>query len=70
MSQDYKNTLNLPQTDFSMQAGLPKKEPVMLEKWEQDGIYDKLMKKNEGKPRFVCMTALHMPMVTSIWVLH
>ncbi len=36
-----------------MQAGLPKKEPVMLEKWEQDGIYDKLMKKNEGKPRFV-----------------
>lgn len=53
MSQDYKNTLNLPQTDFSMQAGLPKKEPVMLEKWEQDGIYDKLMKKNEGKPRFV-----------------
>ena len=53
MSQDYKNTLNLPQTDFSMQAGLPKKEPAMLEKWEQDGIYDKLMKKNEGKPRFV-----------------
>ena len=53
MSQDYKNTLNLPQTDFSMQAGLPKKEPVILEKWEQDGIYDKLMKKNEGKPRFV-----------------
>ncbi len=52
MSQDYKNTLNLPQTDFSMQAGLPKKEPVMLEKWEQDGIYDKLMKKNEGKATF------------------
>ena len=25
MSQDYKNTLNLPQTDFSMQAGLPKR---------------------------------------------
>ena len=54
MSQDYKNTLNLPQTDFSMQAGLPKKEPVMLEKWERDGASDdKLMKKNEGKPRFV-----------------
>ncbi len=53
MSQDYKNTLNLPQTDFSMQAGLPKKEPVMLEQWEQAGIYDKLMQKNEGKPRFV-----------------
>ena len=35
-----------------MQAGLPKKEPVMLEKWEQDGIYDKLMKKNEGQATF------------------
>ncbi len=53
MSQDYKNTLNLPKTDFSMQAGLPKKEPIILEKWEQAGIYEKLMKKNEGKPRFI-----------------
>ncbi len=53
MAQDYKNTLNLPQTDFSMQAGLPKKEPVMLKAWEEDRIYDKLMQKNEGKPRFV-----------------
>ena len=68
MSQDYKNTLNLPQTDFSMQAGLPKKEPVMLEKWEQDGIYDKL--RMSASHVLYCMTALHMPMVTSIWVLH
>lgn len=53
MPQDYKNTLNLPQTEFSMQAGLPKKEPVLLAQWEQNDIYGKLMKKNEGKPRYV-----------------
>ena len=34
MSQDYNSTLNLPKTDFPMRAGLPKSEPVMLEKWE------------------------------------
>lgn len=53
MAQDYKKTLNLPETEFAMQAGLPKREPAMLEQWEKDGIYEKLMKKNEGKPVFV-----------------
>lgn len=50
---DYKNTLNLPKTKFPMQAGLPKREPSMLEKWQEDNIYDKLMKKNEGRPMYV-----------------
>ena len=53
MAQDYKKTLNLPETEFAMQAGLPKREPVMLEQWEKDGIYETLMKKNEGKPLFI-----------------
>ena len=53
MAQDYKKTLNLPETEFAMQAGLPKREPVMLEQWEKDGIYEKLMQKNDGKPLFV-----------------
>ena len=53
MAQDYKKTLNLPETDFAMQAGLPKREPGMLEQWEKDGIYEKLMEKNESKPLFV-----------------
>ena len=39
---DYKSTLNLPKTDFAMQAGLPKKEPVMLEKWYEDKVYEKM----------------------------
>ncbi|ETX14003.1 isoleucyl-tRNA synthase [Roseivivax halodurans JCM 10272] len=39
---DYKDTLNLPQTDFPMRAGLPKREPGWLERWEEIGIYDRL----------------------------
>lgn len=50
---DYKSTLNLPKTDFSMQAGLPKREPEMLAHWEENKTYEKLMKKNEGKPLYV-----------------
>ncbi|MBQ9097085.1 MAG: isoleucine--tRNA ligase [Clostridia bacterium] len=50
---DYGKTLNLPQTEFSMRANLPQKEPQILEKWEENKIYDELMKRNEGKPSYV-----------------
>ncbi len=53
MAQDYKNTLNLPKTDFPMQAGLPKREPERLAKWEEENVYEKLMEKNDGKPLYV-----------------
>ena len=33
---DYSKTLNLPKTDFSMRAGLPQKEPVMVKKWDEE----------------------------------
>ena len=50
---DYNQTVHLPQTDFPMRAGLPKREPELLNgKWEVE-TYHKLMKKNEGKPKFV-----------------
>ena len=49
---DYNKTLNLPQTEFPMRAGLPNREPGMLENWEKMDLYNELMKKNEGKPRF------------------
>ena len=49
----YNKTVHLPQTDFPMRAGLPKREPELLNgKWEVE-TYHKLMKKNEGKPKFV-----------------
>ena len=50
---DYSSTLNLPKTDFSMRAELPKKEPVILEKWLAEDIYHKQLKANEGHKRFV-----------------
>lgn len=53
MSQDYNSTLNLPKTEFPMRAGLPKSEPVTLKNWEDEKIYENLMKINEGKPLFV-----------------
>ncbi|NVK15656.1 MAG: class I tRNA ligase family protein, partial [Rhodobacteraceae bacterium] len=42
---DYKDTLNLPKTDFPMRAGLPKREPAWLERWAEIGVYDKLREK-------------------------
>ena len=39
---DYKDTLNLPQTAFPMKAGLPRKEPEMLKKWQEIKLYDKI----------------------------
>ncbi len=49
---DYNKTINLPKTDFPMRAGLPKREPEMLKRWEAEDIYHELLKKNEGKPLF------------------
>ena len=53
MPQDYNQTLNLPQTDFQMRAALPQREPEMLKEWEENKRYEKLIKKNEGKPLYV-----------------
>jgi len=42
---DYKDTLNLPETDFPMRAGLPKREPEWLARWEKMDIYGRLRDK-------------------------
>lgn len=49
---DYNKTINLPKTAFPMRAGLPAREPGMLEQWNALDIYHALLEKNEGKPRF------------------
>ena len=46
MAQDYNQTLNLPQTEFAMRGNLPKREPDMLNAWEEADLYQKLMEKN------------------------
>ncbi len=53
MSQDYNKTLNLPNTEFPMRAGLPQSEPITLKKWDDNDVYGKLMEKNAGKPMFI-----------------
>lgn len=50
---DYKKTLNLPQTDFPMKANLAEREPLILKKWETNKIYPLLRAAGEGKPKFV-----------------
>ncbi len=52
MAKDYNATLNLPKTEFPMRAGLPRREPDMLKNWLAQDVYNELLKKNEGKPRF------------------
>ncbi len=49
---DYKETLNLPKTDFPMRAGLPTREPGWLDRWERIGIYDRLREK-PGRAPFI-----------------
>ena len=53
MSMDYKQTLNLPATDFPMKADLPKREPLFLKKWHDTSLYQKIRKASEGKKKFV-----------------
>lgn len=49
---DYKDTLNLPVTDFPMRAGLPNREPGWLERWAQIAVYDRLREQAEGRESF------------------
>jgi isoleucyl-tRNA synthetase len=50
---DYKDTLNLPFTDFAMKANLANREPKILADWQDKGIYQKLREKRQGAPLFV-----------------
>ncbi len=50
---DYKATLNLPDTPFPMKAGLPQREPQTLQRWIDIGLYEKLRKAGEGRPKFI-----------------
>ena len=50
---DYNQTIHLPQTDFPMRAGLPRREPEMLQAMYDKDLYHKMMARNDGKPLFV-----------------
>jgi isoleucyl-tRNA synthetase len=50
---DYKNTLNLPQTEFPMKADLVAREPQRLEQWESAGLYARILAQRAGAEKFV-----------------
>ncbi len=50
---EYKETLNLPVTDFPMKANLNQREPQMLAQWESEGLYQKLEQEGQNKPLYV-----------------
>src|SRR5580700_4031647 len=52
-ARDYSETLFLPKTDFPMRAGLPQKEPAILERWNSLGLYGRLRAAAKGQPRFI-----------------
>jgi isoleucyl-tRNA synthetase len=51
--RDYSETLFLPQTDFPMRAGLPQREPEILKRWENAGLYGQLRAAAKGKEKFI-----------------
>jgi isoleucyl-tRNA synthetase len=53
MSQNYKETLNLPKTDFPMKANLAAREPEMLKKWQEAGLYEQIQAARAGTELFV-----------------
>ena len=52
-ARDYSETLFLPKTDFPMRAGLPQKEPAILERWNSLGLYGRLRAAGKGRTKFV-----------------
>ncbi len=50
---DYRDTLNLPKTDFPMKANLAKREPDILKMWETKGTYRQLSQRAKGRPRYI-----------------
>ena len=53
MATNYRDTLNLPETELSMKAGLPRKEPEILSFWNDIDLYGKIRKLNNGNKRFI-----------------
>mgnify|MGYP001223527564 CR=1 FL=1 len=53
MTKNYRDTLNLPNTEFSMKAGLPRKEPEILQFWEKEDLYKKIREKYKGEEVFL-----------------
>jgi isoleucyl-tRNA synthetase len=51
--RDYRPTIFLPETDFSMRAGLPQKEPTFVAKWQAEDLYNVQRKISAGRPKYI-----------------
>ena len=51
--RDWSETLFLPKTGFPMKAGLPKREPELLRRWAEIGLYERLREKGQDQEKFV-----------------
>ncbi|MEP6342829.1 MAG: isoleucine--tRNA ligase [Maricaulaceae bacterium] len=51
--RDYSETIFLPKTDFPMRAGLPKKEPEWLKRWNEIGLFEKLREQSKGREQYI-----------------
>jgi len=52
-ARDYRDTVFLPKTDFPMKAGLPQKEPGILARWQEIGLYERLREQRRGREKFI-----------------
>lgn len=50
---DLKKTVNLPRTDFSQKANLGQMEPARLKKWQEMGLYEKVIEARRGREKFI-----------------
>ncbi|MBC7327236.1 isoleucine--tRNA ligase [bacterium] len=50
---DYSKTINLPKTAFPMKANLPSREPEFQKKWDEMGLYYKILQRRRGQPIFI-----------------
>lgn len=66
---DYKDTLLMPNTSFSMRGNLPENEKLMREKWEKLDLYNKIVEKIKIINLLFYTTVHHMPMVIFILVM-
>ena len=59
MSQDLKSTVFLPKTDFPMRAALPEREPAIVQRWIETGLWERIRRQSKGRPLFVLHDGPH-----------
>jgi Isoleucyl-tRNA synthetase (EC 6.1.1.5) len=64
---EYKDTLNLPKTDFPMKANLKATEEKFLKEWEESGLYKNIIEKAKNRPKTLYFTTA-LPMPTAIFI--